>query len=125
MTRVVVADTGPLIALARVDKLDLLRRLYGRVVVPPVVRVELALDSPYPGASVISAAFTQRWIVVQPAPDPVVAAELAGLLDPGEAQAISFAEQQTTRFLLIDDAKGRKIARRRGIRKQDITRHWD
>lgn len=52
---------------------------------------------------------------MQQDPDPVVTAELAGVLDPGEAQAISLAEQPTTRFLLIDDAKGRKIARRRGI----------
>ena len=115
MKWVVVADTGPLIALARVTKLDLLRRLYGCIVVPPAVQFELAIDSAYPGASVISAAFKERWIVVQPDPDPVVTAELAGVLDPGEAQAISLAEQPTTRFLLIDDAKGRKIARRRGI----------
>ena len=115
MTRVVVADTGPLIALARVEKLDLLRRLYGRVVVPPYVRAELAIDSAYPGSSVISTAFKERWIVVQQDPDLVVAAELAGVLDPGEAQAISLAEQRPIRFLLIDDAKGRKIARRRGI----------
>lgn len=83
--------------------------------VPPYVRAELAIDSAYPGASVISAAFKERWIVVQQEPDPVVVAELAGLLDPGEAQAIALAEQQTTRFLLIDDAKGRKIAQRRGV----------
>ena len=50
MKRVGVADTGPLIALATVTKLDLLRRLYGCIVVPPSVRLELAIDSAYPGA---------------------------------------------------------------------------
>lgn len=49
MKWVVVADTGPLIALARVTKLDLLRRLYGCIVVPPSVLFELAIDSAYPG----------------------------------------------------------------------------
>ena len=115
MTRLVVADTGPLIGLARVDKLDLLRRLYGRVVVPPAVREELGIDSGHPGASVLSAAFKERWITVQRSRDLVVATELTGLLDPGEAQAIALAEQWAARFLLIDDAKGRKLAHRRGV----------
>ena len=115
MTRLVVADTGPLIGLARVDKLDLLRRLYGRVVVPPAVREELGIDSGHPGANVLSAAFKERWITVQRSRDLVVATELTGLLDPGEAQAIALAEQWAARFLLIDDAKGRKLAHRRGV----------
>ena len=115
MTRVVVADTGPLIGLARVDKLDLLHRLYGRVVVPPAVREELGIDSGHPGANVLSAAFKERWITVQRSRDLVVATELTGLLDPGEAQAIALAEQWAARFLLIDDAKGRKLAHRRGV----------
>jgi len=41
--------------------------------------------------------------------------ELTQLLDPGEAKAIVLAEKQYVRFLLIDDARGRRIAHRRGI----------
>jgi len=37
------------------------------------------------------------------------------LLDPGEAEAIVLAEEQHARFLLIDDAKGRRVASRHGI----------
>ena len=53
--------------------------------------------------------------MVQPPTDPKLIAELAQVLDPGEAEAIALAEQQAARFLLIDDAKGRSIARRRGV----------
>ena len=115
MTRVVVADTGPLIGLARVDKLDLVRSLYERVEVPAAVRDEFGIDSGRPGANVLSVALMQRWINVQWSQDLVVEPELAGLVDPGEAQAIALAETRAARFLLIDDAKGRKLARRRGI----------
>ena len=41
--------------------------------------------------------------------------ELDQLLGPGEAEAIALAEQEDTRFLLIDDARGRRMARARGI----------
>ena len=115
MTKGVVADTGPLIGLARVDKLDLLRLLYRSVVVPPAVREELGIESGYPGAQVLSAAFAERWITVQSSQGLVIATELAGSLDPGEAEAIALAEERAARFLLIDDAKGRRFARQRGI----------
>ena len=115
MTRVVIADTGPLIALARIGQLDLLRRLYGRVVVPPAVHAELAIDSNRPGAKVLAGEFAAGWIVVGTVADSSVRWELDQLLGPGEAEAIALAEQSDIRFLLIDDARGRRTAPARGI----------
>ena len=37
----VVSNTGPLIALAQIDQFDLLRRLFGRIIIPPAVRAEI------------------------------------------------------------------------------------
>ena len=115
MTRVVIADTGPLIALARIGQLDLLRRLYGWVVVPPAVHTELAIDSNRPGAKALAGVFAAGWADVVAVTDASVRLELDQLLGPGEAEAIALAEQEDTRFLLIDDARGRRTARSRGI----------
>ena len=115
MTRVVVADTGPLIALARIGQLDLLRRLYGRVVVPPAVHTDLAIDSNRPGAKVLAGVFAAGWAAVESVTDSSVRSELDQLLGPGEAEAIALAEQEGPRFLLIDDARGRRAARARGL----------
>ena len=115
MTRVVIADTGPLIALARIGRLDLLRRLYGRIVVPPAVHAELAVDSNRPGAKVLAGAFAAEWIVVAAVVDASLRLELDQLLGPGEAEAIALAEREGARFLLVDDARGRRTARARGI----------
>ena len=111
----IVADTGPLIALARVERLDLLTRLYTGVVIPPAVRAEFAIESGHPGAAALAAALRANRILMQSPAEPELIAELARILDPGEAEAIALAEQQSPRFLLIDDAKGRRIARQRGI----------
>lgn len=115
MTREIVADTGPLIALARVERLGLLEHLYGRIVVPPAVYIELAIGSGRPGARALADAFTAGWIAVQTLPYPGAGRELERLLGPGEAEAIALAEQENAHFLLIDDARGRRIARHRGI----------
>ena len=72
MTRVVIADTGPLIALARVEELDLLRRLYRRVGVPPAVHIELAIDSNRPGAKVLAGVFATGWTDVAAVTDAIV-----------------------------------------------------
>jgi len=113
--RAVVADTGPLIALARLDHLDLLRRLYHGALIPPAVHTELALDSARPGAKVLAKAFDVGWINTQRVLDAVAVSELTQLLGPGESEAIILAEQESARFLLIDDARGRRVARERGV----------
>lgn len=115
MTREVISDTGPLIALARIGEIDLLRRLYGRVAVPPAVYTELAIDSNRPGAKVLAGVFAAGWIAVEAVVDSRVRWELEQLLGPGEAEAIALAEQKDPRFLFIDDARGRRTARSRGI----------
>ena len=115
MNRVVVADTGPLIALARIDHLDLLRDLHRGIVVPPTVHAELAIGSGKPGARILAEAFAAQWITVKPVVDAVEVASITRLLDPGESEAIVLTEQENARFLLIDDARGRRIARGRGL----------
>ena len=117
MTAVVVADAGPLIGLARIDRLSVLASLYGSVLVPELVLAELHVDSDRPGARALSAALAQGTIRPQALPEGSATelARLGLLLDAGEASAILLAEQTQCRFLLIDERRGRQIARARGI----------
>ena len=111
----IVADAGPLIALARVGQLDLLRRLYGQVLVPSAVLHELALGSGRPGAATLETAIEAGWLVEHRATQDITVPELTPLLGRGEAEAIFLAAQERPQFLLIDDAKGRTVARQRGV----------
>jgi predicted nucleic acid-binding protein len=117
MNRIVVADAGPLIALARIERLSLLFALYGSVVVPEAVLAELCVGSDRPGARVLSAALADGFIEPRALPGGCEAdmASLGLLLDAGESAAILLAQETQCRFLLIDERRGRQIARRRGI----------
>lgn len=115
MSGAVVADAGPLIALARTGHLDLLRRLYGCVAIPAAVESELTIGSDRPGARTLEGALEAGWLRVDAVSDGGVLQDLFLLLGPGEAEAITLAAQRQARFLLIDDARGRRIARSRGL----------
>jgi predicted nucleic acid-binding protein len=114
---IIVADAGPLIGLARIERLSLLKSLYGTIAVPEPVLSELCVKSDRPGSRALSAALAERVIHPRPLAQncETELLRLCLLLDAGEASAILLAEQTEWRFLMIDERRGRDIARRRGI----------
>ena len=110
---ILIADSSPLIALARIGQLVLLPQLTARIIVPPAVHAEVTAARPTaPGATEVGA---QHWIEVKE-PDPAVVAPLLILLGRGEAEAIALAERESSAVLLVDDLRARKLAKRLGLR---------
>ena len=119
MSRVVIADAGPLIGLARIEALLLLRDLYGSVCVTREVREEiLPAGSLFPDAIILSAALAEGWIEVVDAPGADWQLLNPGV-DPGEASAIRLAchwrDAGGAVLLVMDDRAGRLEARSRGL----------
>src|ERR1035438_6930039 len=109
---VVVADTSPLNYLILIEALDLLPRLYGRIVIPVEVLNEL-VDEGAPRRVSEWATKLPEWVEVRSAPrtnDPGLS-----LHDQGERSAILLAQSEAEVLLLIDEAAGRLEASRRGI----------
>jgi predicted nucleic acid-binding protein len=113
---IVVADTTPLNYLILIGEIDVLPKLYGRVVIPPAVQEELTrLRAP---------ASVRAWIAQPPpwlevlSPAPVADTRLAKL-DAGEREAIALAEQLSLSSdsiqLIVDELLGRREAERRGL----------
>lgn len=109
---VIVADSGPLISLALIGHLDLLRQLYQQVLVPPAVWHEVTVKGRgMPGAEAVS---QLTWLEIRK-PEPQVLQPLSILVDPGEAEAIALAQTITDSIVLLDDSQARRVAERFNI----------
>jgi predicted nucleic acid-binding protein/O-succinylbenzoate synthase len=105
---IVVANAGPLISLAQIGQLDLLPALYGNIYIPPAVKTEVvAHGGERPGAAAIGLA---GWITVLAVRDQTAVELLQERLDVGESAAIVLAIEQHADLLLIDEARGRRVA---------------
>jgi predicted nucleic acid-binding protein len=112
---IVVANAGPLIALARIDHLSLLPDLYGQVSIPPAVQREITNFGPQrPGAAEIKKV---SWVKVVEIQDTIALRLLRERLDLGESEAIVLALEMEADLLLIDEARGRRVAEARGLNK--------
>ncbi len=109
----VIADAGPLIALAKVKRLGLLKRLFGQVSVTAIVAEELRLGSSAPGAAVLDAAFFAGWLVRLPRTS--VTTPEHQTLDAGEASCLAAAVATPGTLWLIDERLGRREAQRLNI----------
>ena len=110
---IVVSNTSPIINLAAIGQLDLLRRLYGKVVIPQTVHEEITRAGvEQPGSTDVE---TQAWIETRPVADQALVASLRLELDEGEAAAIALAVELSADLILLDERKGRRIAARLGL----------
>ena len=109
MKRGLISNTGPLIALAVVEQLDLLRSLFDTVSIPVAVHEEI-LQGGSTGVGV-QAYQEASWIEVEPLQGPIDPL-LAAALDRGESTVIQLALEKGASTVLIDEQKARKIARR-------------
>ena len=100
MSTLVVTDTSCLIALDRIGHLSLLPALFD-VLAPPAVVAEFGRRP--------------QWLTVRPAHDAVRVDKLLKVIDRGEAEAITLALTIPGAELLIDEARGRKVAQDLGL----------
>lgn len=111
-----IADAGPLIALARVNQLALLYQLFQRLLITAEVAEELQLTQRPEAADAqrLQAAMAAGWLLSHQGSVPAVSVLNPGV-DLGEASAISLACQLqstgSTVLVLIDDRAGRAEAR--------------
>jgi hypothetical protein len=108
----IVADAGPIIAFARIGLLDVLRQVVGEIAIPSAVYRELVVE----GRGRVGATEVRRsrWIRRRNLAEPIASHTPRLDLHRGEQEAIALAQQLSVP-LLIDERRGRAIARRQGL----------
>lgn len=111
---IVVADTSVFLNLGRIGQAELLRQLYSKVAAPPVVRDEfVSVVTRFPRFQGLT---FPDWVVVQAPLTTLATIAPWARLDPGESAALALASELPADLVLVDEARGREVARRLGLR---------
>jgi uncharacterized protein len=110
-----VADSSPLIILAKLGCFDLLNRLFARVYISREVHDEVVVaGAGLPGAPEVSEA---GWIEVKAVENAagLHSAQRQYGLGPGETSAILLAKELDASAVLLDDYRARELAKAEGL----------
>lgn len=111
---ILVLDASPLIALARIGSLGVLRQLADQIAIPDAVYVETVSQAPgRPGSIELAQA---DWITRQPVHDQAHVKRLRNRVGLGEAEAIVLAQEIRADAVVLDDATARHLAEQEGCR---------
>ena len=110
--KVIVSDSSPIRSLYFLRLLSILPELFGEVVIPPAVLHEL--ETPASGLTPIPRSELGVLSVVAPN-DQSKVQELQSVLDKGESEALVLAIELGVSIILMDETRGRAMARRLGL----------
>jgi len=108
--RGIVSNATPLIYLAKVGKLELLRKVFGAVLIPEEVKVEVVEKGKELGerdAYTVEKAITEGWLKVL----ATQSIDIPIQLDPGEIAVLSLAKKLELKEVLVDEVSARMAAR--------------
>lgn len=102
MQTAIISDTSCLILLNKIGELSLLQKLFSEIIITQIVAEEFNKELP-------------NWIIVQNPIDIENQTVLSISLDRGEASSIALAMERKDCRLIIDEQKGRRLARQLGL----------
>ena len=108
----VISNTSPLIAFAKLQRFDILSRLFTAIIIPEAVRFEFLKNS----TSVEEKQFLhecEQFVQIQHIRDKYIS--FSRKLGKGEQEALTLAICLPADLLLIDDSKGQNEAREHGL----------
>ena len=107
---IVICDTSPVNYLVWIGKIEVLRAIFGGIVIPKAVMSELRHER----APVSVQRWAQnppQWVEVRQAG----AIEAIDNLGPGECEALSLARELSAELVILDDSAARGAASQRGL----------
>ncbi len=112
MPNIIISNTTPIITLLGIGKLDLLKDMYQKVVIPQAVYLEIEAGkdkSFYMDLKQIS------WIEIKHVQNQALVQHIQIILDKGEAETIALAEELKADIILLDERLARNYAMMRNL----------
>jgi predicted nucleic acid-binding protein len=95
---IIISDASPIIALYEIDHLFLLKAVYDRIAITSIVAREVEIALP-------------DWVEINDKYDDALYQSIRLQLDDGEASAIALAKAKKQAILVIDERRGRMVAK--------------
>lgn len=112
---IIISDTTPLISLLKIGHLELLHHLFGEIQIPCAVYRELASNDKFKqeAIEIFQVEYIQK-VDVEDKKSVALLRRVTGL-DEGESEAIVLSDEMKADILLMDELKGRQVAKQMGI----------
>ena len=107
--RKVIVNTTPIIALASVGQLNLLKKIYEEIIIPEAVDNEIMSE---PAKTLVS---TSNWIRVEKIKGITQKNSFSARLHEGEVEVILLAQELNADLLIMDDNAAKKTAKYLGL----------
>lgn len=114
----VVSNTSPLLNLALIDSLDLLRSQFSVVEVPEQVWEEIQAGER--GTDALEELRTEGFLTVVSVTEDELFRELHRDIDRGEAATLRYALDQDVDLVLLDEKEARNVARRHNLPRTGV-----
>ncbi len=113
---IIISDTTPIITLLKINQLDLLQKLFQEIYIPESVYDELTQNLKYISESEIikNSIFIKKESINDH--QAVSLLKRATGLDLGESEAIILSDEKKADLLIIDEVKGRMVAKSMGLK---------
>jgi predicted nucleic acid-binding protein len=107
--RKVVVNTTPLIALSHIGQLDILKKMYGEILIPNAVYNELSAKPD--SICKIEVDNSKDWIRVEEIKNQMAKSMYKTQLHEGEVEVMILAQEVNADLVIIDDANAKKHAK--------------
>jgi len=99
----IISNTSCLIVLDNIGMLDILKELYGKIIITQQVKDEFGKNVP-------------EWIEVEDVNDKKYLELVKNFVDLGEASTIALAVERNKNIVILDDMKARKLAQKLNLK---------
>lgn len=103
MPNIVISDTSCLILFQKINQLEILLKVYQTVITTPQIAAEFNETLP-------------SWIKIISVKDQKYLDFLSTQVDIGEASAIALAKELENTLVILDELKGRRLAKKLGLK---------